>query len=95
MINLQTNTLKGGQNEQKFSAQLEKEDIPFKYGRIKANGDQHESLFIVGRYAVSFDNFSPSIQKALTDNKLVPQVWHPSELQWQDLSLGRRLAFHP
>lgn len=95
MIDLQTTVLHGGAHERVFAEQLEKENVEYKFGRIKAYGETHEAVFIVDNYAVSFDSFSPLIEKALKDNKLVPQVWHPSELQWHDLSLRRRFKLHP
>lgn len=94
MINLQSGTVKGGTKERKFADQLEKENIPYKFGRYKAYGESHETVFLVDNYAVSFDKFSPTIEKSLRDNKMTPQVWHQSELQWQDLSLDRRFKLH-
>lgn len=95
MISVQNTSVSGGRNERIFSNRLEDEGIAYEFGELKAYGQRHPAVFIVGKYAVSFKPFSTQVAQALRDNKLVPQTWHPSELTWRDLSLGRRLPLHP
>lgn len=81
-------------NDGVFANQLAEEGVPFRFGEIKSGGDTQKSIFIIDRFAVSFKEFKPTIEKHIVDNKLVPQVWHPSELSWRGLSLHRRLKLH-
>ncbi len=83
-----------GENEKKLSNQLTKEGIQFRFGDIRLGEERQKSVFITDKNAITFSPISPGIESELRRNKFKPQVWHGSELRWQELELRRRLLLH-
>ena len=93
MIDLRPTEI-SGDNERKFAQQLTREKIPFRFGEIKNGNEKQAGVFLLKRFAVTFSPITPGIESTLRTNKLTPQIWHSSELRWQDLELRKRLPLH-
>ena len=83
-----------GENEQKFADQLIKEEIPFRFGEIRAGNERQPGVFLMEKFAITFAPISPGIESSLRENKFKPQIWHPLEFRWQELDLRKRLQLH-
>ena len=93
MIDLRISEITGN-NERKFSEQLIKEKIPFRFGEIRTGNEKQGSVFLTENVAITFSPIPPGIKATLQQNKFKTQIWHPLEFRWQELELRRRLLLH-
>lgn len=77
-----------------FARQLEKEGVPYRFGEVRAGGERAPGIFLIEGKAVSLDPVPAVIENELRLNKFKTQVWHKSELRWQELELRKRLLLH-
>ena len=94
MIDLRQSDVKGGSNEIVLSEQMISENIPFRFGQVRAGTQRQDAVFLANRYAISFNTFNPVVEANLKTNRIVPQVWNKGDLFWRALSLRNRINLH-